>query len=325
MWTFQGNILSPLAFWEFSWPAGLGRNSTTSQEVFVELYSVAHGVKEKGICVYVPKMKLWYWACFWKPNLLQKLRHAPQGTVQHPFLPERRITWSDDQSAVVPSSGVWSGCLRRPRRAGLWTASLNSSSLLPWSLISGLEILCDHCRPLLGQAVTEGVHWPATWAISSRRTSPRLYEGEIQTQVRVMMWRDLFIVDFPGGQFSAGFSLVLPRWEFSVVTTHLCIWGGGGLCEGEGLENIAEGCSPVPSSPHPYPISCLNPFCHVPSKTSPSFFCFSLGTRNLLPSEVAYSILRYVWLSGSKMLSNSEMGMWWEGGKVQELLNKLLF
>lgn len=109
-----------------------------------------------------------------------------------------------------------------------------------------------------------------------------------------------------------------------MVTTHLYIWGGGGLCVGEGLEKITEGCSPVPSSPHPYPISCLNPFCHVPSKTSPSFFCFSLGTRNLLPSEVTYPI-RYMWLSGSKTLSNCEMGMWWEGGKVQELLNKLLF
>ena len=32
-------------------PVGLGRNSSISQDVFVELYSVAHRVKEKGICV----------------------------------------------------------------------------------------------------------------------------------------------------------------------------------------------------------------------------------------------------------------------------------
>ena len=32
----------------FSWPVGLGINSSTSQAVFVELYSVVHRSKRKG-------------------------------------------------------------------------------------------------------------------------------------------------------------------------------------------------------------------------------------------------------------------------------------
>lgn len=42
----------------FSRPVGLGRNSSSSQDVFVELYSVVYRVKEKGICVCLSKMKL---------------------------------------------------------------------------------------------------------------------------------------------------------------------------------------------------------------------------------------------------------------------------
>ena len=137
----------------FSRPVGLGRNSSTSQDVFVELYSVAHRVKEKGICV-CQKWNYWVWVL--KQNLLQRLCHTPQGTMLYLSLPKRRTTWSDDQSVVVPTSGVWSGYLRRPRRWGLWTASLSFSFLLLRRLISGLEILSDRWRPLSGQAFTEG-------------------------------------------------------------------------------------------------------------------------------------------------------------------------
>lgn len=125
MWTFQGNILSPLAFWEFSWPAGLGRNSTTSQEVFVELYSVGHGVKEKGICVYFPKWNCGIGHAFESQISFRSCAMPPKGLCRTP--PSQRGESFDQMTSLQLCPGLMSGL-------AIWEGPGGQvCELLPWT------------------------------------------------------------------------------------------------------------------------------------------------------------------------------------------------
>lgn len=201
----------------FSQPVGLGRNSSTSQDVFVELYSVVHRVKEKRICVCLSKVKLLSMGFKAKPPSEVVPYPSRDYAVPRPPRAENHLigwpvcgsahlwclVWVSEKAQEVRFVNCFPELLiSAPEKAYLWPGDSQ------WSLKTPLWPGFHWRRP-----------WPAVCAIFSRTTSPLRYKYEIQTQACVMMQRDGFIVGFLDSQFSAGFSLVLSKWEFSVVTT----------------------------------------------------------------------------------------------------------